>query len=230
MDQGCDHSEDRRLDRRQLAKVRSRTDAGQAFPVYIAVIAGLLFLAFVYFAFGQAAATRNSAQTAADAAALAAAQDARDQLREGWLGVILDPAQWGGFVEGKDFTKFSACQQAATFAAKNGARISGGGCVRLFGEYEGFSVTVETTGAEAQHATAFAKAVIEPKCSFKAPETPMPEETEPDPDPTEPEEGPAPEPIIGLKCDGDAWPIDPDDPELPGAVDLFTVRLAGDDE
>ncbi|MFF6867873.1 pilus assembly protein TadG-related protein [Streptomyces sp. NPDC012450] len=214
--------------------MRSRGDSGQAFPVYIASMAGLLFLAFVYFMFGQAAVTRNSAQTAADAAALAAAQDARDQLREGWIGVILDPTRWGGFLEGKEFGDTSACQQAAVFAARNGAGILGGGCVRLSGAREGFTVTVRTTGAEAQDATASANAVIESKCSFEPPEAPTPEEPEPDTDPTEPipdpEEDPEPEPITGLICDGDAWSIDPDDPRLPSAADLFTVRLAGDDE
>ncbi|MFI9120158.1 pilus assembly protein TadG-related protein [Streptomyces bikiniensis] len=211
-----------------MTPFRSRGDAGQAFPVYIASIAGLLFLAFVYFAFGQAAVTRNSAQTAADSAALAAAQDARDQLREGWLTVILDPAQWGEFLEGRGFHDFSACQQAAAFAARNGAGILGDGCVRLSEEHEGFSVTVRTAGVEGLDATASAHAVIEPKCRFKLPEVPTPEETEPEPDPTEPEE--EPEPITGLTCDGDAWTIDPDDPELPSAADLFTVRLTGDDE
>ena len=59
---------------------RSPRDDGQAFPIYITVVGGLLFLAFAYFAVGQAAVNRNGAQTAADAAALAAAQEARDQL------------------------------------------------------------------------------------------------------------------------------------------------------
>ncbi|MFF4868215.1 hypothetical protein [Streptomyces sp. SID5770] len=147
--------------------------------------------------------------------------------------MILDPTQWGGFLEGQDFTQVSACRQAAVFAARNSARISGDGCVRLSGEHEGFSVTVETTGAEARQATASANAVIEPKCRFKAPETPAPEETEPDPDPEEteePEPEEEPEPITGLICEGDAWTIDPDDPELPSVTDLFTVRLTGDDE
>ncbi len=83
-------------------------------------------------------------------------------------------------------------------------------------------------GTETRHATASAKAVIEPKCFIVPPEEPEPEETEPDPEPTEP--GEEPEPIIGLACDGEAWTIDPDDPELPSNEDLFTVRLAGDDE
>ncbi|MFF5450259.1 hypothetical protein ACFY40_03290 [Streptomyces sp. NPDC012950] len=147
--------------------------------------------------------------------------------------MILDPAQWDRFLEGRDFTQFSACQQAAAFAVRNSARISGDGCVRLSGEREGFSVTVETTGTEAHHATASANAVIEPKCSFEAPETPAPEETEPEPDPEEsedPEPEEEPEPITGLICEGDAWTIDPDDPQLPSVTDLFTVRLTGDDE
>jgi hypothetical protein len=41
-----------------------RADAGQAFPIYITVVAGLLFLALAYLAVGQAAATRSEAQTA----------------------------------------------------------------------------------------------------------------------------------------------------------------------
>ncbi|MFF3841899.1 pilus assembly protein TadG-related protein [Streptomyces sp. NPDC001930] len=210
----------------------SQRDSGQAFPVYIAVVAALLFLAFAYFVVGQAGVLRNSAQTAADAAALAAAEDARTQLREGWLDVILDPGQWDAFVKGTAYDSSSACQQAAVFAAKNdGAR---GDCVPLVGQ-QGFSVTVRTQegvglpGTEARNAVASATAVIEAKCSFTPPVEPEPEESEPDPDPTEPQEEPEPDPI-GLTCGDEAWTIDPDDPVLPSAVDLFTVRLAGDDE
>ncbi len=190
-------------------------------------------MAFVYFVVGQAAATRNGAQTAADAAALAAAEDARNQLREGWLGVVLDPEQWDGFLKGRTYDTSSACRHAAAFAAKNDGVLPDGDCIRLAGQ-QGFSVTVRTEesvglpGAEAQHAVASAKALIEPKCTFTAPDEPEPEQTAPDPDPTEPEE--EPEPITGLICGEEAWTIDPDDPVLPSAVDLFTVRLAGDDE
>lgn len=205
------------------------------------MIAGLLFLAFVYLAVGQAAVTRSDAQTAADAAALAAAQDAREQLRADWLEVITDPAQWDGFLQGKSYDNLAACQQAAVFAARNNAVIAGDGCAPLLSGQEGFSVTVSTTdtvgrsivpGTETRHASASANAVIEPKCTFTALEEPEPEQPEPDPDPTEPGEEPdqEAEPIVGLICDGDSWTIDPDDPTLPSAVDLFTVRLAGDDE
>lgn len=76
---------------------------------------------------------------------------------------------------------------------------------------------------DAQHATASATAVIEPLCLFDPPEEP-----EPDPDPTPvPEEEPRP---AVLTCDGEEWEVDPQDPRLPGVVDLFTVRLADEDE
>ncbi|MEU4278812.1 pilus assembly protein TadG-related protein [Streptomyces tanashiensis] len=205
-------------------------DSGQAFPVYIAVIAGLLFLAFAYFLVGQAASTRNSAQTAADAAALAAAQDARDQLRDGWIDVILDPEQWDGFLKGGAYDEGSACQQAAEFAARNGAALTGDMCVPLTGEH-GFKVTVSTNGQESHHATASAEAVLEPRCTFDEPEpTQDPSEPTPGSTPTSPDEGedePDDEgPVVGLVCDGEPWVVDPDSPSLPGAADLFRVRLS----
>lgn len=192
----------------------------------------MLFLAFAYFAVGQAGFTRNSAQTAADAAALAAAQDAREQLREGWLDVVLTPDQWDGFLRATAYDGIAACDRAEVFAGRNEAKLSGSGCVPPAQGGDAFRVTVLTTGRESWHATASAQAVIEPKCNFTPPEVPVPEETEPDPEPTEPgeEPEPEPEPITGLTCGDEDWTIDPDAPTLPSAVDLFTVRLTGDDE
>ncbi|MFF5926412.1 pilus assembly protein TadG-related protein [Streptomyces hydrogenans] len=217
---------------------------GQAFPAYVTVIAGLLFLALVYFAVGQAAVLRNGAQTAADAAALGAAQDARDQLRKGWLDVIGDPAQWPRFVQGDGgaYAEQQACQEAAAFASLNGANLLPGGCVPI--DF-GFTVTVRTEGTvgesivpgtDERRATATATAVIEPLCEFYPPE-PSPEPSdeppsEPDSSSTpseEPEEGDT-APISGLTCDGEAWDVDPEAPVLPGADDLFRVRLTGDAE
>ncbi|MFF5785270.1 pilus assembly protein TadG-related protein [Streptomyces sp. NPDC012693] len=201
-----------------------QSDSGQAFPVYVAVVAGLLFLAFAYFAVGQAAFTRNNAQTAADAAALAAAQNARDQLREGWVKVILDPDQWHGFLAGEAYDSYSACESAADFAARNGAALTSPGCEA---RSTGFRVTVLTTGGEADPARASAEAVIEPRCTFEEQEpTSEPSTSPPTPPPSgEPEEE-EPGPIIGLTCDGKPWDIDPEDPALPGATALFTVRLS----
>ncbi|MFF5918316.1 pilus assembly protein TadG-related protein [Streptomyces flavochromogenes] len=222
--------------------MRGRGDSGQAFPAYIAVIAGVLFLAFVYFAVGQAAVTRGGAQTAADAAALAAAQDARDQLRDRWLEVLLTPDQWGPFLRGEAYSVGLACERAASFAARNEAELSAdGGCVPLSGD-QGFRVTVSTTGTvgrsivpgtESRHAVASAEAVVEPLCTFDPPApTPDPSSEEPSDPPSEPTETPPPDeeeeadgPILGLTCDDAEWEIDPEAPTLPDVSDLFTVRL-----
>ncbi|MFJ7956636.1 pilus assembly protein TadG-related protein [Streptomyces sp. NPDC096319] len=204
-----------------MTRAAARGDSGQAFPVYIAVIGGLLFLAFAYFLVGQAALTRNSAQTAADAAALAAAQDARNQLREGWIEVILDPQQWERFVNGLDYSPGPACRQAELFAARNEAALTGEGCVPLS---DGFRATVTTRGRESHPATASAEAVLEPRCTFDPP-APTQEPTPPGPDEgdDEPDEE---KPVVGLECDGEPWVIDPESPTLPDAADLFRVRLS----
>ncbi|MFF5974147.1 hypothetical protein ACFY7C_21750 [Streptomyces sp. NPDC012769] len=205
------------------------------------MIAGLLFLAFVYFAVGQAAATRNGGQTAADAAALAAAQDAREQLRDGWLQVVTDPDAWEGFLSGEDYVPEQSCERAAQFAAENRAELLANGCTaRRSGGGEEFRVQIRTLdtvgnslvpGTERQHAVATATAVLEPRCSFDAPE-PTPPPTPSTPTPTDsaapeptPTPSPEPQPITGLVCDGVEWTIDPEDPRLPDAADLFTVRL-----
>ncbi|MGW4855071.1 pilus assembly protein TadG-related protein [Streptomyces sp. NPDC004288] len=201
-------------------------DSGQAFPVYIAVIAGLLFLAFAYFLVGQAALTRNSAQTAADAAALAAAQDARQQLRDGWIEVVRDPAQWAEFLKGEVYFEGPACQKAREFAARNEAALDS--CGPLGTGERGFRVAVTTTGKESSHAKATAEAVVEPRCTFDPP-TPAEDPSEPAPDPSESTDPTQPddeEPVVGLVCDDRPWVIDPDNPILPTAVDLFRVRLS----
>ncbi|MFJ6105036.1 pilus assembly protein TadG-related protein [Streptomyces sp. NPDC092359] len=222
--------------------VRGRDDSGQAFPVYIAVIAGLLFLAFAYFVVGAATTLRGGAQTAADAAALAAAQDARDQLRTEWLSVIGDPAQWDPILRGRGYLDGPACRRAADLADRNGAALAAsGGCEPLATGDEGFRVTVRTTGTvgrslvpgtESQRAEASAEAVIEPLCRFDPPEPTAPptESTAPPTEPGGPDQpedpGPEePEVVTGLTCGGEEWEIDPADPVLPGASDLFTVRL-----
>ncbi|WP_037706941.1 pilus assembly protein TadG-related protein [Streptomyces griseus] len=221
-------------------------ESGQAFPAYVAVISGLLFLAFVYFAVGRAAALRGDAQTAADAAALGAAQDARDQLRERWLEVMDNPTQWQRFVRGgeEEYLRARACQRAAVLASLNDAELLPGKCERID---LGFTVTVRTEGTvgesivpgtDEQKSTARASAVIEPLCVFEPPSIEPPREppsgttAEPDPSdtPSEDPEEEDPEPISVLECESRDWEIDPEDPVLPGADELFRVRLTGDDE
>ncbi|WP_435059352.1 pilus assembly protein TadG-related protein [Streptomyces sp. bgisy060] len=198
-------------------------------------MAGLLFLAFAYFVVGQAAVVRNGAQTAADAAALAAAQDARDQLRREWMKVISDPERWEYFLQGRVLDEYSACQEAGVLAARNGATVPRGGCVSLNSEHGGFVVTVHTSGTvgrsvipgtDSRHGVASARALIEPKCSLYFSEDHRPEGS-----PVEPgEDGDQEFPDAGISCEGDIWIIDPDSPKLPSAKDLFSVRLASVDE
>ncbi|WP_370414649.1 hypothetical protein [Streptomyces fradiae] len=202
------------------------------------MIGGLLFLAFVYFVVAQASVLRSGGQTAADAAALAAAQDARRQLREGWREVILDPDSWGGFLQGRGYDRGAACERAAQYAHDNDAEMSDADCSdQPSGDGIEFRVHISTSGTVGKSivpnsdrsAEATATAILEPRCFFDAPEpTPPPTTPAPTgsatPEPT-PTPSPEPEPITGLVCDGVEWTIDPEDPQLPGAADLFSVRL-----
>ncbi|MFB6556570.1 pilus assembly protein TadG-related protein [Streptomyces sp. NPDC056405] len=193
----------------------SRSDAGQAFPIYITVVAGLLFLALAYLAVGQAATNRNGAQTAADAAALAAAQEARDQLADEWAENIGDPASWGDIFEGAVTGLGNSCWRADQFAAQNGAQVD----VCAPDGPLGYKVEVTADepvgesivpGTENDYAHASATAVIERRCTFELPE------------------GDAEDDVLPrLTCKDQYWDLDPDDPlELPEPQDLFDVHLA----
>lgn len=153
-------------------------DAGQAFPIYITVVGGLLFLAFAYFAVGQAAANRNGAQTAADAAALAAAQDTRDQLAGKWVANVLDPTKWKDILNGNEAV-LNGCWRAYQLASQNDARVDGptGACESSLLPLS-YTVHVKADkpvgesvvpGTENKYAHAHATAVIEPLCTFKPP-------------------------------------------------------------
>jgi hypothetical protein len=195
---------------------RKYGDAGQAFPIYITVVGGLLFLAFAYFAVGQAAANRNDAQTAADAAALAAAQERRDQLADAWVRNVLDPAKWLDIFEGKAEGLGLSCWRADQLAAQNDAVVLS--C--LPDGLLGYTVVVETNdsvgesivpGTEGEKSQETATAVIEPRCGFDLPGEDAGDDTLP-----------------LLTCDGREWKLDPKGPKelLPKPEDLFDVHLA----
>jgi hypothetical protein len=198
--------------------MRSRRydDAGQAFPIYLTVVGGLLFLAFAYLAVGQAAVNRNGAQTAADAAALAAAQDTRDKLAGEWGENVLDPTKWQGIFDG-DGAVLDGCGRAAQLAAQNYAHFTDDGCQAT--PPLSYTVDVESDksvgdsiipGTENRHAKASAKAVIEPRCEFKLPAEDAGNDVLPQ-----------------LSCMGRNWDLNPDDlTDLPGPEDLFDVHLA----
>ncbi|MDI3390426.1 pilus assembly protein TadG-related protein [Streptomyces sp. B-S-A8] len=185
-------------------------------PLYIWLVAVLLFVAFVFFVFAKGAVARNGAQSAADAAALAAAQEVRDELTDGFV-VGLESGDWEEWLDGEEF--LGDGRAAATdLAAANDATLT-----RLdIGEMDGkpsFAAGVETNytvgdslipGTENTRAKASATAVIEPRCTVDVDIDPSKE--------------------VKFRCDGSgAWEIDPEGPgdvELPKANDLFAVHLA----
>jgi hypothetical protein len=177
------------------------------------VVAGLLFLAFAYLAVGQAAANRNGAQTAADAAALAAALDTRDQLAGKWVEDVLDPTKWQAIFDGNG-VEYDGCGRADQLAAQNDAGLNDCWSPKLL-EY---AVEVQTNktvgdsivpGTEDKKSTASATAVIEPLCTFELPGEDAGDDVLPQ-----------------LTCRDKNWELDPDDLiDLPDPEDLFDVHL-----
>ncbi|MGQ4512083.1 pilus assembly protein TadG-related protein [Streptomyces sp. DW26H14] len=220
---------------------RSYRDSGQAAPLYIVMVAGLLFAALAFFVFGQAGATRNGGQSAADAAALAAAQQSRDDLRDGLLAGALEPGFLTRLFGGSEVGPAgNACAAASTYAAANDATVRS--CATLGDGRWGFRVGVVTQnsvgksvvpGTENQKANAVATAVVEPRCAF------VPSGQAPQGSASAPEAGSPPSagggnqkppPAVSpgdLRCPGDSTiTIDPQHLEhLPDMADLFTVRL-----
>ncbi|GLV98942.1 pilus assembly protein TadG-related protein [Streptomyces lavendulae] len=205
---------------------------GQAFPIYIVVVAGLLFAALAFFAIGQASVTRSDAQGAADAAALAAAREARDGGLTGLDLVGMKPDDWVKLLTGDLLTGAGACAAAVDFAARNDARAT---CESSLPR---FAVAVETNrtvgesvipGTDGMHGEARAAAVIEPLCTLGSAPTPS---ATPQPDPTATASaGPSATPVparVKLRCKG-GKSIDID-PLNPGSLrklasSLFDVRL-----
>lgn len=202
------------------------------------VVAGLLFLALAYLAVGQASVNRSDAQTAADAAALAAAQDRRDQLAGKWVEDILDPTKWGGIFDGTTDVGPS-CGRAEDLAARNDATASCASDGPL-----AFTVEARTEksvgrsvvpGTEGFHSTASARAVIEALCSFDEPDDPPSGDPSGDDPPGDEPGGGGPKGddpgdviLPELVCrDGRDWILDPNDlTRLPKPEDLFDVHLA----
>ncbi|MFE9447069.1 pilus assembly protein TadG-related protein [Streptomyces sp. NPDC006739] len=191
-------------------------DAGQAFPIYLTVVAGLLFLAFAYLAVGQAATNRNGAQTAADAAALAAAQDTRKQLAALWVKDVLDPTKWQDVFDGK-VPVDPSCWRAYQLAAQNDAHVES--CAPR-GPL-GYQVSVRTDrsvgrsvvpGTENTYSRESASAVVEALCTFELPGG-----------------GAGGSALPRLTCKDRNWDLDPHDlGSLPGPQDLFDVHLVAD--
>ncbi|MFE4534174.1 pilus assembly protein TadG-related protein [Streptomyces scopuliridis] len=219
-------------------------EAGQAAPIYITMVAGLLFLALALFTVGQAGAKHSGAQSAADAAALAAAQESRDDfVSVKVLENLLNPAFLDDIFNGDPMGTAVGCDAAERFADRNEAVLvtdeRGEGC-RAMEDRWGFTVHVETKkpmgatilpGTADKKAEAFATAVVEPRCTFKPAEdeeNPPTDGEEPPPDGENPDDTEQASPG-SLECGGTMWPIDPEHLDLlPDSADLFSVRLAQD--
>ncbi|MFC7305206.1 pilus assembly protein TadG-related protein [Streptomyces monticola] len=196
---------------------RLRDDKGSTIPLYVWLVGMLLFVAFVFFVFAKGAVARNGAQSAADAAALAAAQEVRDELTEGFLGG-LKAGDWDDWLDGDGFLGDGEAA-AADLAAANDSSLTSLDTGSLDGN-PSFTAAVETNytvgdslipGTENTRANAEATAVIEPRCTVEV-----------DIDPAK---------DVKFTCDGSGpWEIDPKNPgeiaDLPKAKDLFAVRLA----
>ncbi|WP_330313494.1 pilus assembly protein TadG-related protein [Streptomyces sp. NBC_00523] len=214
-------------------------ESGQAAPLYIAAVAGLLFLALVLFAFGEADVQRNGAQSAADAAALAAAKESRSSLEPDLMAHLTDPDYFEAVFNARYLgVPGDACWKASEFAALN--KAGSVRCRQLSGRW-GYVVRVRSgkgvstdivPGVKGEKAEAEAVAVVEPRCSFtQEPEnTPVPGSspdedtgTDEDPDP-----GATAAPVGKVSCDGgEEWVVDPEDLALmPDIADLFSVHLA----
>ncbi|THA65286.1 hypothetical protein E6P78_18555 [Streptomyces sp. A0958] len=207
-------------------------DSGQAAPLYIAAVAGLLFLALIFFTFGEADIQRNGAQSAADAAALAAAKESRSLLESDLKAHLTDP-DYFEYVFNAPFPggPGNACGKASAFAALNKARVVR--CRQLSDGRWGYEVSLKSDkgmstdlipGTEGKQAEAEAVAVVEPRCRFiPDPDSDPGSDQDADPD--------AAAASIGkVRCDGGPdWSLDPEDLALmPGVADLFSVRLAED--
>ncbi|MFI7358510.1 pilus assembly protein TadG-related protein [Streptomyces avidinii] len=212
-------------------RARAR-DEGQAFPVYVVAVTGLLFAAFAFVVVGMAGATRSDAQGAADAAALAAAREARDEAFDGINLLTLTQGDWEKIVRGDRLVDVGACEKANAFAGMNDATA-----ISCQANVPEFTVSVRTNdtvgdsvipGSEGIHGNAEAKAVIEPRCTLKPGPTPVPS---PKPSPTpSPGGGDAgTPPSVEFRCKGGVALTF--DPAKPGSLThlarkLFSVRLA----
>ncbi|MEV3989392.1 pilus assembly protein TadG-related protein [Streptomyces sp. NPDC049837] len=183
-------------------------ETGQASPLYIFVVASLLFLALAFFAVGQAGATRNGAQSAADAAALAAAREQRDSF-----DLTIDDL--GDLLDGALIPTLDGCGASHHYAGQNKANVAE--CRPLDDGRWGSRVSVTSQkpvgdtilpGTDNLTAEATATAIVVPRCSF---------------DPADDDSAPSPG---SLDCEGDVMDLDPTD--LPDMSDLFDVRLAED--
>ncbi|MFD4988566.1 pilus assembly protein TadG-related protein [Streptomyces sp. NPDC058374] len=193
-------------------------DRGQSLPLFIWISGMLLFVAFAFFAFAQAAVARNGAQSAADAAALAAAQESRLVLADGLIDSIGDSDQWLDWLNAEPVAGEGTEVEAGRLASLNGAEIvdfraeSRKGLPAFWVRVQSLSPVGDSVipGTESTKAKAEAVAAVEPRCEM--------------------DEGINPEEEVAFRCGGELHVIDPDDFEhsdFPEVAEMFAARLVG---
>ncbi|MFD6132462.1 pilus assembly protein TadG-related protein [Streptomyces diastaticus] len=195
-----------------------RLDQGQALPLFIWISGMLLFVAFAFFAFAQAAVARNGAQSAADAAALAAAQESRLALFDGLVESIGDGDGWLEWLYAESAVGDGAEVEASRLASLNGADLVGfrvesrKNLPAFWARVRNVDAVGESVvpGTETAKASAEAVAAVEPRCAV--------------------EEGIDPDDEVAFRCDGERFVIDPEDfdeSDLPEVDEMFAARLVG---
>lgn len=178
----------------------------------------LLFVAFAFFAFAQAAVARNGAQSAADAAALAAAQESRLALFDGLVESIGDGDGWLEWLYAESAVGDGAEVEASRLASLNGADLVGfrvesrKNLPAFWARVRNVDAVGESVvpGTETAKASAEAVAAVEPRCAV--------------------EEGIDPDDEVAFRCDGVSFVIDPEDfdeSDLPEVDEMFAARLVG---
>ncbi|WNI22771.1 pilus assembly protein TadG-related protein [Streptomyces sp. ITFR-16] len=192
---------------------------GQAAPLYVTAVTGLLFLALVFFAFGEADVQRNGAQSAADASALAAAKQSRSLMSLQLKANVMNRAFYIAAFNAPFLGGVNGCGNAYDFAGRNDARITM--CRPLYDGRWAYRVNLKSDKGmsanlvprtEGEKAKADATAVVESRCKF----IPNPVMTSPS--------------IGEVICNsGLVWTVSPKDlATMPDMADLFSVRLAED--
>ncbi|MDT0412826.1 MULTISPECIES: hypothetical protein [Streptomyces] len=185
-------------------------------PLFIWVTGAVLFAAFAFFAFAQAAVARNSGQSAADASALAAAQQARADLVRVLGQRVADGEDWRDLLENPQITGAPDLSDAAALAGRNGAHLRGPVTVGSVRGLPAFTAKIEMNssigrtvipGVGAEHAKSSATAVIAPRCEAEQAE----------------------EDDFEVSCAGSLFQLsgrDFDPAELPDDSKLFSVYLS----
>ncbi|MFE6978863.1 pilus assembly protein TadG-related protein [Streptomyces sp. NPDC057682] len=196
---------------------RLRNEAGQAAPLYITAVTGLLFLALIFFAFGEGDVKRNGAQSAADSAALAAAKESRSLLKLDLKAHVMDRAYYIA-VFNAPFVGFDGCVNAMSFAAQNDSTAR---CRGLYDGRWGYHVVAKSNkrmtanlvpGVKGKRAEAEATSAVINRCKFV-----------PNPDLTSTSIG-----TVFCKS-GLVWVVSPKDlATMPDMTQLFDVRLVED--